>query len=155
MEETVKCNDCGCDIGKRKDNRYIRFCKKCNEINKKKSHKKQMEYQKNYYKTKYQNDDEFRKKYLDYQIQYKKDNGYNDYYKEYYRKKKTKQDGKDWTCQYEGCSNEIGLNKKKYCDKHSKYMKFSNYRNWSEKDKVEYRKRYNENYKKRKEKTKG
>jgi hypothetical protein len=155
LNEIKKCNDCGCDIGKRKDNKYVKFCKKCNKIKKKESNKRQTEYRKNYYKTKYHSDDEYRKKYLDYQSKYKQKHGYKGCTTDIYRKMREEKDGKDWTCQYEECSNEIGYQKMKYCDEHSEYLKFSNYYNWTEKDKVEYRKRHNENYKKRMEKTKG
>ena len=54
MEEIVKCRDCGCDLGKRKNYRYMnqRICNDCRQIRKKKKRKSKREQKrkwKNYY----------------------------------------------------------------------------------------------------------
>ena len=72
MEEIVKCRDCGCDLGKRKNYRRgnKRICNDCWEIQKENSRKKQLIYYRKWFKNKYHTDEGFRKRYMEYQKNY-------------------------------------------------------------------------------------
>ena len=72
MEEIVSCKDCGCDLGKRKNHKYQKYCNNCSEIRKKNSRKKQIKYFVKWFKNKYHTDEGFRKRNLEYQSNYKK-----------------------------------------------------------------------------------
>ena len=97
MEEIVSCNDCGCDLGKRKNHKYQRFCNDCSEIRKDNGKKEQLIYYDKWFKNKYHTDEDFRKRHLEYQSKYRKEREKTDeeyrkrnveYRKNYYRKKK-------------------------------------------------------------------
>ncbi len=71
LEGIVSCIDCGCDIGKRIDNKFVRHCNDCLEIRKEVQKQKQPKYYRKWFKNKYHTDDEFRKRSLEYQRKYK------------------------------------------------------------------------------------
>ena len=74
QEEIKNCSDCGCEIGKRKDTPYKKYCDNCLKIKTRKRKERQRIYQNQYYKDRYNNDEVYRKKNLEYQKKYKKKN---------------------------------------------------------------------------------
>ena len=57
-----KCQECGIDIGIRKDNLYKKRCDECEIIIKEKRRIRDKEYRRNYYNHRYHNDNEYRMK---------------------------------------------------------------------------------------------
>lgn len=65
MNQIVWCQSCMIELGRRKDFKHTKFCKKC-------KYERVRDYQSTYYKDRYNNDEEYRKSYREYQTNYKK-----------------------------------------------------------------------------------
>ena len=117
INEIVSCKDCGCELGKRKDFKYVkdRVCDNCKVVRKERQRQKQQEYNKKWLKK--------NPNYLkDYQKKYYSTPKWNKYSRDYRRiwgethyNKYTLYNN---TCQVGGCNNEIGIRQERYCKVH-------------------------------------
>jgi len=102
LNQIMYCVDCGCELGKRKDlKKRTKYCEDCKR------------------KKQYKHNEKWRKNNKDWINQY-----YKEYYStpkwiEYRNKTLRKYTLYNNTCQIEGCDDEIGFNKRLYCDTHS------------------------------------
>ena len=107
--EIVSCKDCGCELGKRKDFKYSnRVCDKCKVVRKEIRLQKQYEHNKKWLKKNPNYLKDYQKKYYS-----------TPKWIEYRNKRLRKYTLYNNTCQIEGCNEEIGHNKRLYCDTHS------------------------------------